>query len=484
MKKYTLLSIVALTALPLTGSAARESDALPMHVLGLTGHLRIQQGVPCDAPVDHLTPITGGRLELTPAEGAPLGGGGRLFGLTRADLTFAGFSVSRSCLGISETRTYDVIRVQLARNATITGAPTPVAGVYAVSIPRNTFLMSYVTRVNGELEEGSKHPREDVTGTINLNTGAVQIRVVLGTTVTFRGGCVGDACLIDETHDGTLTADLTGTIAFPDVDADGVPDRADNCRFVANPDQSPVATPTVTAPTDVTLASCADRSFGKARAADVCDARPVAVTHNAPSLFPVGPTTVTWLAEDASGRTATDTQVVTVVDTTAPEFTFVPPTVTLDNCGPAALGMATATDDCAGAPAIANNAPPIFYVGTTSVRWTATDASGNPTLAFQSVVVTDTVAATVTCVPTSPVGNSFVVNATDACLGAPQLRLGGFALALGETIKINETGRSGVRLVNTVGPDGTRHFQVGRGEAVIVARDASGNESTVSCPVR
>ena len=57
---------------------------------------------------------------------------------------------------------------------------------------------------------------------------------------------------MDETTDGTLTATLSGTIVFPDSDNDGVPDRSDNCRFVPNADQAPVATPVVTPPGAIT----------------------------------------------------------------------------------------------------------------------------------------------------------------------------------------------------------------------------------------
>ncbi len=43
-----------------------------------------------------------------------------------------------------------------------------------------------------------------------------------------------------------------------------------------------------------------------------------AVTNDAPPVFPLGETTVTWTATDASGNSATATQKVTVVDTPPP----------------------------------------------------------------------------------------------------------------------------------------------------------------------
>jgi hypothetical protein len=314
------------------------------------------------------------------------------------------------------------------------------------------------------------------------------MHVVIATRIHFKAGCFDpcpivscEVCPIDEDRDGTLTADLSGTIVFPDADSDGVPDRSDNCRLVANPDQSPVATPVVTAPSDVTLASCADSQIGSASATDVCDGGPVTVTNDASHPFPRGTTVVTWTAQDAKGRMASSTQRVTVVDTTPPTFTSVPPDITLNNCGPANLGLPTAVDDCAGTPTFTNNAPAKFLVGPTVVTWTATDVSGNHATATQTVTVHDTVPPAVACEPAGPPGGSFRVSSSDACTTTPTIRLGSFVLADGEKIKINETGQSGVRLVNVIGPEHIKHFHVGNGEAVITATDGSSNVASATC---
>ena len=142
------------------------------------------------------------------------------------------------------------------------------------------------------------------------------------------------------------------------------------------------------------------------------------------------------------------------------------------------LGLATATDDCAGAPAITNNAPPNFFVGTTPVTWTATDVSGNASTATQTVTVVDTVPPTISCVADGPPGGTFLVTAADAC-GAPTIRLGSYVIGNGERIKINETGQSGVTLIGE--SDGVRHFHVGKGQANVTATDGSNNVTTVAC---
>jgi Thrombospondin type 3 repeat len=476
--KWMLASFCGAIGLVLAATLAGSADLQPMVVTSVTGTLRIQQSVPCAADVDITRPVTGGRLELTPADGLDVAGG-KAFALTRLNLAFAPFSVHRDCLGFGETRDYTAESVELGRTVSFTASPSS-PGVYPFTIPKADFQIYQGAIVNGTFDTGYKRPSEDVTGTIDFNLGTVQMHAVVATRVHFEAGCSFLGCIINEDRDGTLTVDISGAIAFPDSDGDGVPDRSDNCKFVPNPTQSVVPTPVVTPPFNLTLHSCTDHRIGRAIGADVCDGGPVIVTNNAPLRFAIGPNVVTWQGEDAIHRTATATQTVTVVDTTPPIFTFVPPHIDLNNCGSPPLGLPTAIDDCAGAVTFTNDAPPTFLVGTTVVTWTATDVSGNHATATQTVTVVDTVAPTVSCVPTNPTGSSFVVTATDAC-SSPIIRLGSFVLANGETIKINETGQPGVRLVNDVSSDHLRHFQVGKGEAVITATDPSSNVGTVVC---
>lgn len=121
---------------------------------------------------------------------------------------------------------------------------------------------------------------------------------------------------------------------------------------------------------------------------------PLNVTKDVPANgFPLGGTTVTWTVTDADGQTLTDSQVVTLIDSTAPALT-VPGAVSRQqgsNGGSTQvdLGTASAADIVDPEPAIGNDAPATgFAVGTTIVTWTATDDSGNSSSATQSVTVT------------------------------------------------------------------------------------------------
>jgi hypothetical protein len=62
-------------------------------------------------------------------------------------------------------------------------------------------------------------------------------------------------------------------------------------------------------PKATTITQCARPDIGQAKAADICGA--VVITSNAPAVFPLGQTVVTWTATDPSGNKATATQVVT-----------------------------------------------------------------------------------------------------------------------------------------------------------------------------
>ena len=491
--KWMLGSVgaVAVIALAAQSGGAAVTASQPMTVQNLTGTLRVQQAIPCGNHVDKSTPVNGGRLVITPSDGVDVSGG-KLFTLAAGSVTFAPFSMSGSCDGVSRTTNFQNVAVQLSRAVTFT-APALGGGAFSYQIPKDDLVIFQASTIDGSLDSGYKVPIEDVTGTIDLTNATVTMHVVLGTSVHFEGGCVPIlGCIVDETDSGTVTADLAGTIAFPDSDGDGIPDRLDNCPFVANPDQSPVPTPIVIAPPDVTLSSCQSHAIGTASATDVCDGGPVTLSNNAPAVFPVGGSTVVWTAEDQKSRVATASQIVTVIDTTPPTFTFVPPAIARNTCGPVNLGRAIAADDCAGTPTVRNDAPYSFGVGTTTVTWTATDAARNRSTATQTVTVVDTVPPIAACIDTDQDRGHdrdngdgvFVVTAVDAC-SEPTIRLGTFVLHDGERIRITETGQPGIRLVpdddHGHGDHDIRHFLVGRGQGVITATDQAGNVTTAAC---
>ena len=95
----------------------------------------------------------------------------------------------------------------------------------------------------------------------------------------------------------------------------------------------------------------------RATASDICDAAPT-VTSDAPATFPLGTTTVTFMAIDASGNKSTATTTVTVVDTTKPTITtslLTPATLWPVNHNMIAVGTISVKDICDVKPGVVLN---------------------------------------------------------------------------------------------------------------------------------
>jgi hypothetical protein len=196
--------------------------------------------------------------------------------------------------------------------------------------------------------------------------------------------------------------------------------------------------PELTVPADVTAEQTdlagTPVDLGQATATDICDAD-VTVTNDAPAVFPLGETVVTWTATDDSGNKAASAQKVIIKDTTPPTLKA-PADVTAEQTSkdgtPVALGDPTVSDICDADVAIANNAPAVFPLGTTMVTWTATDDAGNATTAQQKVTIVDTtkpqVALSTTVTSLWPANHDLVnvgltLSVSDLCDANPVLAL-------------------------------------------------------------
>ena len=115
------------------------------------------------------------------------------------------------------------------------------------------------------------------------------------------------------------------------------------------------------------------------------------ITNNAPEFFPLGETTVTWTVTDTSGNTTSAEQLVSIVDTTSPEF-IIPSNITSEaqnaNSNSVELDVPS-TYDLVGISSITNNAPEFFPLGETTVTWIATDESGNSSSITQKITIVD-----------------------------------------------------------------------------------------------
>jgi predicted nucleic acid-binding Zn ribbon protein len=101
-----------------------------------------------------------------------------------------------------------------------------------------------------------------------------------------------------------------------------------------------------------------------------------------------------WTAVDNCGNSYSFTQVIHVVDTTAPSFGVIPANVTVECSSIPAPAMVTATDVCSEVEVTVNDvALPVVDCQYQIIRtWTATDVCGNFATASQTITVIDTTA--------------------------------------------------------------------------------------------
>jgi subtilisin-like proprotein convertase family protein len=200
---------------------------------------------------------------------------------------------------------------------------------------------------------------------------------------------------------GTRADNSTTTISF-------------NVNVVDNQDPTVAAPPGVSRNTGPGSTSCGvvitDAELGSPTASDNCSFNVTRTGVPAGNLFPVGTTTVNYTVTDASGRTASSAQTVTVADNTPPTAT--PPanivaSAPANSCSAVVNpGTASGSDNCAFSVAgVRSDAQPLnapYPVGTTTINWTVTDASGNAASAAQTVKVNDVTPPTLGAVTATP----------------------------------------------------------------------------------
>nr|MBC8251909.1 HYR domain-containing protein [Candidatus Nitrosopelagicus sp.] len=121
----------------------------------------------------------------------------------------------------------------------------------------------------------------------------------------------------------------------------------------------------------------------------ILEIQDVEIANDAPEVFPLGETIVTWTATDTSGNSASATQTISVIDTTSPTMT-IPENIEIE-----AESVLTKIEelgeiiyeDFSGISSISNDAPEMFPLGETIVTWTATDKFGNSSSSSQIITV-------------------------------------------------------------------------------------------------
>lgn len=220
---------------------------------------------------------------------------------------------------------------------------------------------------------------------------------------------------------------------------------SDNCGNTSTAQQSifvqDLTAPVFTfIPPDATVDCEAIPALGTPTATDNCDGDVTiifnGVTQTSGDCASGGTVTRSWIAMDNCGNTALAEQMLTVQDTTRPEFTLVPANMTV-SCEAIPLpGTPEATDNCTSTVDITYDGEtrtdgPCADSYTLLRRWTATDVCGNTDQAEQLITVTDNIAPAFTFVPANVTVNCDEVpdpgspEATDNCATAVSISYDG-----------------------------------------------------------
>ena len=326
-----------------------------------------------------------------------------------------------------------------------------------------------------------------LSGTCNMTGVSVVVTLASGSASASSSAAACNDGTWSATADASSLADGTVTVTAvgsTDLETDTVTSSVN--KDTTGPAVSVPASITVDADSaDGTPASNAAIAafLEEATAADATDGS-VAVTNDAPAVFPVGATTVTFSASDVLGNVGSNTAVVTVEDQSPPVIDAPAVFVVLGTeAGLPATEQAivdfitsvTATDKVDGVLAsITNDGPEFYPFGETSVTFTAVDAAGNQATATTVVNVSlDPIA------PELTIADSISINVDmpNSVLASSEPVIAEFIDAAVATD--NKDDDSTLIITN----DGLDEYAVGETMVTFSVSDAAGNTTTESASI-
>ncbi|MAC93889.1 MAG: hypothetical protein CMC96_00160 [Flavobacteriales bacterium] len=182
-------------------------------------------------------------------------------------------------------------------------------------------------------------------------------------------------------------------------------------------------------------------------ATDNCNLDSLVASHTSGSPFPIGITTVTYIAYDSEMNTDTCSFTIEVIDNESPQIASVPNNITVSNdsanCGAIVNWTApTASDNCTLDSLVSNyDSGDQFPVGTTTVQYIAYDQEMNTDTATFTVTVNDDEKPLIQCINDTTICSSTFVydepGTSDNCGVATVVRTAG--IASGGNFPIGET---------------------------------------------
>jgi hypothetical protein len=254
-----------------------------------------------------------------------------------------------------------------------------------------------------EIQVGSRPDFTTCPNNLTVNTAANTCTAVVnynatpnsipapGLAYTFTGATTGSGSGTGSGATFNLGASLVRIIA---TNACG----ADTCLFTITVEDKQA--PSATCPGNITVSCNLPPNPASVSASDNCTVQSVEFVNDVfldpPSACMTGRRVErTYKVTDGSGNTSTCSHQVTLIDNTAPVFSFVPANVTVQCNSMPAPGTPVATDNCGGSISITYSGQTVSGITclnayTLTRQWTATDPCGNTRTATQRITVIDT----------------------------------------------------------------------------------------------
>jgi hypothetical protein len=264
---------------------------------------------------------------------------------------------------------------------------------------------------------------DDTTAPVITLAGLSSVTHELGTTYTDAGASASDLSgPITVTTNGTVNSNAVGSYVLTYVATDPSGNTATETRTVNVVDTTaPVVTVTGDNPATVELGTT--YTDAGATATDASGTVTV-VTSGSVDTDTVGSYTLTYTSTDASGNAGTATRTVSVVDTTAPVITVLGDNPATHEFGTTYTDAGATATDASGTITVETNGEVNADVGTYTLTYVASDASGNTATATRTVNVVDTIAPVITVLGTNPATVEYGSDYVDAGATATDLRDG------------------------------------------------------------
>jgi Glycine rich protein/HYR domain/Secretion system C-terminal sorting domain len=213
--------------------------------------------------------------------------------------------------------------------------------------------------------------------------------------VNWNAPTANDNCsitsFVESDSSGTAFTTGTHTVQYIVTDASG---NSDTASFIITVTDNEA--PGIICPQDITVV--ADSGFctatlsniGTAITTDNCGI--ASAGNDASATYPLGTTVVTWTTTDGSGNTSTCQQLITVIDTLAPQFSSILVNIQLCVGDTLLFVPPTATDYCSPVTVTQTSGPAsgsVLQAGTYIVQFSAADTSGNTAFTGYGVTVLD-----------------------------------------------------------------------------------------------